>query len=136
MRDMPDANHPTYDRLVEFTGLSQTELRDKFGLRGKDANLTNWKTRGLPADALVQAQAIFGVNAVWLRTGEGIRSIGAAATKADDPLAVMGAAYMLMISKLPESKRKDWHADVVSRTLDYLVSVENLLPPGTNPADK
>ncbi len=43
-------------------------------------NVNNWEARGPSKDALLEAQATFGVNATWVTTGVGPMFVGGSAT--------------------------------------------------------
>ncbi|AZR94988.1 hypothetical protein BBB39_15380 [Bordetella trematum] len=47
-------------------------------------NVHNWEKRGPSKDALLDAQAAFGVNATWVTTGSGPMFVGGAAPATDE----------------------------------------------------
>lgn len=47
-------------------------------------NVHNWEKRGPSKDALLDAQAAYGVNATWVATGSGPMFVGGAAPTADE----------------------------------------------------
>lgn len=136
MHAMSKDLHPTYMRLSSFTTLPDKEIRERMGMEDKEGQFTNWKTRGISIEGMLIAQAAFGVNANWLKTGEGLQSVAVIATKTDDPLSVMAAGYGVLLKQIPDSLRKEWHSYITQETLQYLVSNARPDSHGTNPADK
>lgn len=65
--------HETAKRLLEVgteAGAKDfTEIAKSFG--GSDQSATNWKTRGVPKAVIINAAAVFGVEARWLAEGVG-----------------------------------------------------------------
>jgi hypothetical protein len=77
-RDDPDM-HESMQRLLDFAkkataGTSKairtfTDVGSRMGV--SSAVLSNWKGRGISRDGALQAEAVFGCSAQWLRTGNG-----------------------------------------------------------------
>lgn len=68
------AIHPTYQRLLEASKSLRnvsTPAEIARGIGVLDQHLTNWKSRGLPKNSILEIAEWLGCNPYWLRDGTG-----------------------------------------------------------------
>ncbi|WP_232462550.1 LexA family transcriptional regulator [Bordetella genomosp. 9] len=97
--------HPSTERLYQaartagrLTGEADEAAMARL-LNVAQQNVHNWKSRGPSKEGLLAAQGAFGVNATWVKTGEGPMFVGA-------PIQREGAQTPAL-SLLPERMNKD-----------------------------
>jgi hypothetical protein len=74
-----EINHPTFDRLMlvalRLKGLkNQAEIAR--ALNVPDQHITNWKTRGVPKDTMIDISDAWGFRVKWLRDNDGEMTYG------------------------------------------------------------
>lgn len=88
--------HETAKRLLDV-GLERgakdfAEIAKR--LNASDQSATNWKTRGVPQKKIIEAGILYGVDPVWLATGQG--------QKDQKPISDIAKKIAAIVSEMPE----------------------------------
>lgn len=70
MQNRTRHNATRFEQALSHAGISGAELARRLGLENEQ-NITNWKTRGVPAARISEVARELGVSREWLETGEG-----------------------------------------------------------------
>lgn len=90
---MDDSRKKSLSRLLEVAGERGVHGAAAVAraLNASDQAINNWKARGVPPAKAVEAQALWGVSAQWISTGEGPTWVASAPVPALSPTPAPGA---------------------------------------------
>lgn len=127
------SEHPTFTRLMEIAAdlgksISQSDLAKHLNVL--DQHVTNWKTRGVPKDVIIDLAEEWGFRAKYVRDGDGDKFV--------NPYRYLQKQEKILLQtrqQLPEYARDDILAEAIKKA-ELIAKAQEAVKPKPNGTQK